>query len=87
MSSKLSWHEVGGTGTVFSFTVAESPTAPNFVDEVPQCIVIVELDEGVHITGTLVGVAPDGVRIGMRVGPHFDHGEDGVTLLRFTPLS
>ena len=45
----------------------------------------VELDAGVRFTTTLVGVAPEAVRVGMRVAPVFDHGDDGMTLLRFRP--
>ena len=85
MSDQLVWEEIAGTGTVFTFTVTGSPTAPNFADEMPQVIAVVELDQGVHITGTLVDVEPDAIRIGMGVRPAFDHGEDGITLLRFTP--
>jgi uncharacterized OB-fold protein len=87
MSDALSWHEVTGTGRVFTFTVTATPTAPNFGDEMPQKIAIVELDEGLHITGTLVDVEPEAIYIGMLVEPHFDHGDDGITLLRFRPAS
>ena len=45
-------------GTVYTFTVAGQPTAPPFADEVPQLLAIVELNEGVRITTTLVDVAP-----------------------------
>jgi uncharacterized OB-fold protein len=49
---------------------------------VPQAIAIVELDEGVHVTGTVVG-DPGALRIGAPVTPVFDHGDDDITLLRF----
>jgi uncharacterized OB-fold protein len=60
-------------------------TAPPFADEVPQLLVIVELDEGVRLSSTLVGIEPGAITIGMRVEPVFDHGDDGTTLLRFRP--
>jgi uncharacterized OB-fold protein len=60
-------------------------TAAPFADEVPQIITIVELDEGVRFTTNLVDVAPEDVRVGMRVAPVFDHGDDGMTLLRYRP--
>jgi len=65
--------------------VARQATAPPFVDEVPQIIAIVELAEGVRFTTNLVDVAPEDVRVGMRVQPVFDHGDDGMTLLRYRP--
>ena len=85
LSARISWHDVDGAGTVFSFTVAPQPTAPPFADEVPQLLAIVELREGVRVSTTLVDVAPDAIRIGLPVSPVFDHGTDGMTLLRFRP--
>src|SRR3954454_338724 len=83
LSDALDWHPVSGRGTVYSYTVARQATHPAFAAEVPQLLAIVELDEGVRMTTTLVGVAPEDVRIGLAVVPVFDHGGDGTTLLRF----
>jgi uncharacterized protein len=85
LADALAWHEVAGTGVVHTFTVARYPTAPPFADQVPQLLAVVELDEGVRMTTTLVDVDPEAVRIGMAVAPVFDHGADGRTLLRFRP--
>ena len=70
---------------MYTFTVAEQPTAPPFADEVPQLLAVVELTEGVRMSTTLVDVAPRHDRIGLPVAPVFDHGDDGITLLRFRP--
>jgi uncharacterized OB-fold protein len=72
---------------VHTFTVARQPTHPAFADELPQLLAVVELEEGVHLTTTLVDVDPAAVQVGMAVVPAFDHGDDGVTLLRFRPAS
>lgn len=85
LSDRLTWTAVAGDGFVYTFTVAEQPTAPPFADEVPQLLAIVELTEGVRMSTTLVDVDPDAVTIGMPVTPVFDHGDDGITLLRFRP--
>jgi uncharacterized OB-fold protein len=88
LSDRLTWTEVDGLGTVYTFTVAEQPTAPPFADEVPQLIAIVELTEGVRLSTTLVDVDPSAISVGMPVAPVFDHGDhdqDGITLLRFRP--
>jgi uncharacterized OB-fold protein len=85
LSDALDWHTVSGRGTVYSYTVARQATHPAFAGEVPQLLAIVELDEGVRITTTIVGVAPDELRIGLPVEAVFDHGSDGMTLLRFRP--
>lgn len=83
LSDALDWHEVSGAGTIFTYTVTTQPTVAMFADEMPQMIAIIELDEGVRITSTLVGASPDELSVGARVLPVFDHGDDGKTLLRF----
>ncbi len=85
LSDALNWHEVPGTGCLYTFTIARQPTAPHFSDEVPQRLAVVELDEGVRLTSTLVNVADDDIKIGMRLRPYFDRVTDDVTLLRFQP--
>jgi uncharacterized OB-fold protein len=85
LSERLSWTDVDGLGTVYSFTVAEQATAPPFADEVPQLLAIVELAEGVRVSTTLVDVNAGAITVGMPVAPVFDHGGDGITLLRYRP--
>jgi len=85
LSDALDWHTVPGHGTVYSYTIARQATHPAFVAEVPQLLAIVELDEGVRITTTLVDVEPDDIHVGLPVRAVFDHGDDGITLLRFCP--
>ena len=86
LSPDLEWERIEGNGTLYTFTIARRPTAPQFEDEVPQKIAIVELDEGPRITTTLVDIAPEDIKVGMRLKPVFDDvpGTD-VTLLRYTP--
>ena len=85
LSDALSWHDVAGTGSLYTFTIARQPTAPHFADEVPQRLAVVELDEGVRLTTTLVNVADSDIRVGMPVRPYFDPVTDEITLLRYQP--
>jgi uncharacterized OB-fold protein len=85
LSDALSFEPVPGDATVHTFTVARRATAAPFADEVPQIIAVVELAEGVRFTTTLVDAAPDDVRAGLPVRPVFDHGTDGITVLRYRP--
>ncbi|WP_027996452.1 OB-fold domain-containing protein [Simplicispira psychrophila] len=85
-SRQLTWKTVSGEGTLYTFTVARVPTLPEFSDEMPQLLAVVELDQGVHINTTLVGVAPEELRVGQRVRPVFDERPGSVTLLRYTPV-
>jgi uncharacterized OB-fold protein len=85
LSDALSWHDITGAGRLYTYTIARQPTAPHFADEVPQRLAVVELDEGVRLTTTLVNVDDADIRIGMRLKPYFDRVADEVTLLRYQP--
>ena len=62
------------------------PTAPFFADELPQKLVVVELDEGPRIPSSMVNIDIEDIRIGMRVKPFFDKVSEQITLLRFEPV-
>lgn len=85
LSDALGWHDVSGAGSLYTFTIARQPTAPHFASEVPQHLAVVELEEGVRLTTTLVNVDDDAIVIGMRVRPYFDRVSDEITLLRYQP--
>lgn len=82
---ELSWREVDGTATLYTYTVARIPTLSDFADEMPQKLAVVELAEGVRINTTLVGLNEDEIRIGMPLKPVFAEADaKGNRLLRFT---
>ena len=85
LSDLLIWREVSGQGVLYTYTLARQPPAPPFADETPQQLAVVELDEGVRMTSTLVNVEPSDIVIGMRLQPYFDQVTDDVTLLRYQP--
>ena len=85
LSDLLIWREVSGQGVLYTYTLARQPTAPHFADETPQQLAVVELDEGVRMTSTLVNVDPSDIVIGMRLRPYFALVTDAVTLLRYQP--
>ncbi len=74
-----------GRGSVYSFVLAHHPAIPPF--EVPNLIVLVELEEGTRIVSNLVGVAHADVRIGMPVTLEFAEVEPGRLLPRFRPVA
>ena len=83
LSDALAWERVSGKGRLYSYTVARQATHPAFGTDVPQMLAVVELDEGVRLTTTLVDAAEADLVVGQEVEPVFDHGGDGMTLLRF----
>lgn len=82
LSQEMGWQEVPAQGTVYAMTVARVPTAAPFAGQVPQAIAVVELANGVRITTTIIG-AEDLLPVGTPVKGVYEHGPDGVTLLRF----
>ena len=88
LAHALQWKEVSGEGTLYSFTLTRIPTMPEFSDEMPQALAVVELAQGVRINTTLIDVAEQDIKVGMAVKPVFDKVTSaGDTLLRFTAAS
>ena len=81
----LSWTELSGRGTVYTYTIARRATAPQWAGEEPYVIAIVELDEGPHLTTNIVGCPPEDVRVGMPVEVSFTDVTPEVTLVHFKP--
>ena len=81
----LSWTELSGRGTVYTYTIARRATAPQWAGEEPYVIAIVELDEGPHLTTNVVGCPPEDVRVGMPVEVSFTDVTPEVTLVHFKP--
>ncbi len=69
-STDLTVHHSAGRGTVYSTTTLHTR-------EGARDISLIDLDEGVRVMGTVVGVAPEDVRIGASVqGRLDDEGDD-----------
>ncbi|VVP69590.1 hypothetical protein PS910_00606 [Pseudomonas fluorescens] len=85
LAHDLSWREVRGAATLYSYTVTRIATLPDFADEMPQMLAVVELEEGVRINTNLVGLAEEEIHVGMHLRPVFAQvDEQGTRLLRFT---
>lgn len=85
LSDSIGWHVVSGRGTLYTYTIARQPTSPHFTGQVPQRLAVVELEEGVRLTTTLVDVTDDKIQIGMPLEPVFEPVSDEITLLRYRP--
>ena len=87
LAHELTWREVNGEATLYSFTVTRIATLPDFADEMPQMLAVIELALGVRINSNLVGLDESEVKIGMRLQPVFAEVDaKGTRLLRFTGL-
>ena len=85
-SQDLEWQQVSGRGRVFAYTNVYQPAHPAFNDEAPYCFAVVQLDEGgIRMPTNIVGIAPDDVRVDMRVVVEFDDVSEDWTLVKFRP--
>jgi len=88
LADDLEWREISGAGHVYTYTIAHRATSPAWSDRLPQIIAVVEVDEGARIPTELVDVAPDDVKIGLRVVPVYERSDDNSSvLLKFTPAT
>lgn len=80
-ASDLEWVELSGHGEVYATTtVRERPPSPGYN------VSLIDLDEGVRIMSRVEGIAPDAVRIGMKVAARIATGPDAEPLVVFDPV-
>jgi uncharacterized OB-fold protein len=86
LTDSLQPERVSGTGSVFTFTINRYPWFADW--SVPFVVALIELDDqpGLRVTSNLVGVEPQDVRIGLRVGVEFAE-EQGRWVPLFRPLA
>jgi uncharacterized OB-fold protein len=79
-SSRTVWEESPGEGVIYTYSVMHrSPTGP-------YAIGYVTLNEGPAVLTNFVGVAPDGLSIGMKVKVRFQETEGGPPVPVFAPI-
>jgi uncharacterized OB-fold protein len=83
--NSLTWDTVESTGrgAVYSYVMPQHPKFPFL--EYPYIVVLVELDEGVRLVSNLCDIAPDDVRVGMRVEVFYAEFDDELVLHQFRP--
>ena len=77
--------EAKGPFRLHTFTVSRVPTLPEFFDEMPQCLAVVELEPGVRMNSALRGVHPDSLPMDAALRPIYVNRANQ-TLLYFTTL-
>jgi uncharacterized OB-fold protein/acyl dehydratase len=85
MSSRPPGYVVAaGTGEVYSYVVHHHPPVPG--KKLPLVIALVQLTEGVRMTGELLGAAPGQLRIGLPVRAEYVRIDDELTLPAWRPV-
>lgn len=87
-SMNREWGRVSGRGRIYSWFVVHHATHPDFVDDVPYAVVLVELDEqpGLRLPSNVVECSIEEIEIGMPVEVVFEDVTDEVTLPKFRPV-
>lgn len=71
----LQWQTVPGEGVLYSYSVHYRPAAPEFQDQVPYVIGLVQLDHGPRLLSRILG-DPDEMAVGRRVRAVFEQVEN-----------
>jgi len=86
-SMNKEWAKVSGRGGVYSWFVVHYATHPDFVDEVPYAVVLVELEEqaNLRIPSNMVDCKIEDIRAGMPVEVVFEDVTNEISLPKFRP--
>lgn len=76
------WAKASGKGKVYSFVIYHRPYHPGFLNEVPYCVALVELEEGPRMITNIVGEIKD-IKCEAPVEVLFENVTNEVTLPKF----
>ena len=82
-SAAVTWDLASGRGQVFSWTITHRAVDPAF--EPPYAIVVVELEEGPRLVGSLAGIEPADLRLDLPVAVELERVSDTSALVSFRP--
>jgi uncharacterized protein len=83
-SWNATWTPLPLPGTLYSWIVAHHSVVPEFVDELPYVVGIVEFEPGVRVPGRVL-VDPESVTAGMLLDVVFKDVDASVSLPEFVP--
>lgn len=86
-SLDVHYEDVGGMGSIYSYTIHRRPAGAEFKDDVPYVVALVDLDERVRMLTRIVGVPVEKVAIGQRVRVTFLPVNDQMGLPVFEPAA
>ena len=86
-SAEWTWQSSSGRGHLFSWTVTHRAVLPEFKDQTPYVVAVVELEEGVRMVTALRGVAPAELALDLALEVTFESLPGGGALPVFRPAS
>lgn len=82
-SDKLQWAEASGRGRIYSYTIIHRNKTPEFVQDVPYNVAIIQLDEGPRMMANIVGSDNSQLGVDLPVTVVFDPVTDEISVPRF----
>jgi uncharacterized protein len=82
-SPEYTWDLASGQGRVFSWTITHRAVDPAF--EPPYAIVVVELEEGPRLVGSLAGIELAALRLDLPVAVALEPASEAIALVTFRP--
>lgn len=80
LGSALEWRPAAGGGEVYAVTTEHNPQNPGMAGLAPYTVALIQLSEGVRMLSSVVGTAPEAVRIGAAVTVSWEPLSDGRNL-------
>ena len=86
-SMEAEWHELPGTGTVYTYTVVRQAFIPALADKIPYAVIAVALDDagGARMVSNLVDADPTEAAVGMAVEVVWEDMGPELSVPRFRP--
>ena len=86
-SRSLEWVEVRPLGTIYSYTIAYKVMMnfPDWKDDLPVVMCIIDLDDGARMYGQVIDCSPGLIRIGMKVQACFEDISPEAGIPKFRP--
>jgi uncharacterized OB-fold protein len=84
-SELFAWKTLSGNGTIWSHCVFHQKYFPEFEEDLPYGVIMVELDEGPRLISNIVNQGQTQLKVGLRVKAYFEYVTDEITLIKFTP--
>jgi uncharacterized protein len=89
-SQEVTWEDLSGRGTVFSFTVARHALTPELADCLPYVVAVIDLDgaPGARLVANVIDIDVEDVRVGLAVDVVWvDVEGTPVSIYRFRPTT
>jgi len=78
--------EASGRGKIHTYSIVRRPPSPQFGEDVPYIVAMIELEEGPRMMSNVIGLSHEDIRIDMPVEVVFDDVTESATIPKFRPL-